>query len=287
MSKDDKKEIYQTKYHYTADEQYKLLKAIPDLSKSYYLIRTLLVFPLFTIIASLLSFRFVFLFSLLASVVSCVILRLLLPYQLKRSNKEDQFLDICIYDSYFLVKTNFRESKTFFCYFDTVVETDTNFYFYNTKERRFVILLKRELDSSTIKFIKTKFENIEDKTKDRRKNDSQNRNSYLNKRKRFILNLLFVLTILAVFVAAFIIGGSNDFLSFSIEKNFILLWFLLPFPILSIVFGYKYRRSGINTSKNITAGFLVGIMFFVMGLFSFSASTQIENLKEYEEIWVL
>ncbi len=66
-----------------------------------------------------------------------------------------------------------------------------------------------------------------------------------------------------------------------------VLWLWLPIPILSIVFGYKYKRLGIKCKKNIIAGYIIGALLILYGSFcliSFSNSKDYSEINPYKKI---
>lgn len=102
------------------------------------------------------------------------------------------------------------------------------------------------------------------------------------------LNILFVLTLLSIYLASVSISYLIKFTNphgFNFTKNYWVCWLWLPLPILSIVLGFKYTRIGIKCNKNIIGGFIMCFMLIMYGSFYFFPTyseeyTKIENYKE-------
>ena len=111
MSKEEKNEIYQTTYNYTAEEKYKLLKAIPTFSYSYYITRILITFFVFSTILVLLKTPYIILCEIIFCIIYFIFLKITLRKKIYKENKEIEIIEIHIFDTHFIIKTNFRESK--------------------------------------------------------------------------------------------------------------------------------------------------------------------------------
>lgn len=106
------------------------------------------------------------------------------------------------------------------------------------------------------------------------------------KTKKYIMNLLFFLTIFSLYGAMITCSDldsnpKNVGLSFSFTLTTWVCWLWLPIPILSIVLGYKYRKLGLNCKKNIVTGYIIGILLLLYGSFFLLFPS---NLKDYSEI---
>lgn len=101
--------------------------------------------------------------------------------------------------------------------------------------------------------------------------------------------ILFIITILSLF------GGihSRELIDkvipqygFNSTKNMWVFWCFLPIPILSIVLGFKYKRVGYKCTKNIIAGFIIGVSLLAYGSFSMFPTFEVDYIKinDYKEI---
>ena len=64
------------------------------------------------------------------------------------------------------------------------------------------------------------------------------------------------------------------------------MWFWLPIPILSIILGIKYKQKGINCTKNIIGGFIIGIIGLIFGSYFllFNFEVDYSEIYNYEQI---
>ena len=87
---------------------------------------------------------------------------------------------------------------------------------------------------------------------------------------RNLLIVLFILTLATLWFASMSINlffpphSQNDF---AFTKNMWIFWLWLPIPILSVIFGFKYKKKGLKCTKNIVAGFIIGGLLLIFGSF--------------------
>ena len=82
--------------------------------------------------------------------------------------------------------------------------------------------------------------------------------------------LLFILTLFSLFAASWsvtLVDTIHPQHGLNAVKNTWVFWCWLPIPILSIVLGFKYNHAGFKCTKNIVAGFIIGILLAVYGSF--------------------
>ena len=82
--------------------------------------------------------------------------------------------------------------------------------------------------------------------------------------------LLFILTLFSLFAASWsvtLVDTIHPSAWIERRQNTWVFWCWLPIPILSIVLGFKYNHAGFKCTKNIVAGFIIGILLAVYGSF--------------------
>ena len=102
-----------------------------------------------------------------------------------------------------------------------------------------------------------------------------------------LMFVLFVLTILSLFMGSWVASFiSNNSVGLGFVKNMWVLWCFLPIPILSIILGFRYRSKGVKCTKNIVAGFIIGLLLLVYGAFCFFPveSNDYSEIYEYSNI---
>lgn len=190
-----------------------------------------------------------------------------------RKGKFNPEMEIKFYSSYLALEQLDKKLKVNYTDFNRVIETDTNFYLQciNNGKKKILIIQKNNCELELIQFIRKIFKNIE--------NHLGGKNTFVEKIKlknskwmKIVMLLLLILSILSLPVAFYtVITYSEihnvqgiDFIQFCW-----LFWIYLPIPILSIIIGYIYQKKGVNCSKNILIGFIVSILIFIFGLFTF------------------
>ena len=95
--------------------------------------------------------------------------------------------------------------------------------------------------------------------------------------------ILFIVTIVSFFAAVYLISYLYNLNNqhFNFYKSMWIFWCFLPIPVISIVLGYKYQKSGINCKRNIISGYIVGFLLLAYGSFYFFP----DYSKNYEEIY--
>lgn len=190
------------------------------------------------------------------------------------------FIDF--YDDYLIWKNENIERKIKYSDINKLVESETNFYIQSTQLNIIINIRKSDCDEKLVDFIRTinnSYRICETKKVEKVKNQALIKN---------ILLILFILTIFSIYGASFtlsvVLEGKPTILS---NDYMWVFWFWLPIPILSIVLGFKYRTQGFKSTKNIVAGFIVGISLLVFGSFSFifpSIEIEYSNINNYSKI---
>lgn len=186
------------------------------------------------------------------------------------------------YDSYLVIKNDNLERKIEYSDISNLIETETNFYLQFIRLNTVINIRKSDCDKESIDFIKS-LSNSYKKYESKELKQVENKTLVKN-----ILLILFILTIISIYGASFtlniVLGNkpailSNDYLW--------VFWFWLPIPILSIILGFKYKKYGFKTTKNIVAGFIIGILLLEFGSFSFifpSMEIEYKNINNYKEM---
>lgn len=152
------------------------------------------------------------------------------------------------------------------------VETDTNFYLEYPNKNTVIILQKNKCDLELINFIRSKFKNLENNLGDSSnfKGVDNFKNTDNTLSISYFMTFLFILTIGSLWGALWsysLIDELNPQHAFNFLKNTWIFWCWLPIPIASIVLGFKYKNKGINCTKNIVGGFIIGFLLLIYGTF--------------------
>lgn len=106
---------------------------------------------------------------------------------------------------------------------------------------------------------------------------------------KLLLVVLFILTITSLWFGlgtSMFLGEIANIHSSLFTKHMWGMWFWLPIPILSIILGIKYKKRGVKCTKNIVAGFIIGILLLIYGSFSFIFNFEVDysEIYNYEQI---
>lgn len=275
----------------TLDEYKKMFKCIPafywSIVKSV-AVRELIVILIISLIykTSILATFFIYVIVLLVLIVIYKIKidwlaeKVYKKYIKKFQLENATFVDF--YNDYLIWKKDNLEKKIEYLDINKLVESETNFYIQSTQLNIVINIKKSDCDEKLVDFIRTisnSYKICESKKKKKIENQSFIKN---------ILLILFVLTILSVYGAAFtldiVLGDKPTILS---NDYMWVFWFWLPIPILSVILGFKYRTQGFKSTKNIVAGFIVGISLLTFGSFSFifpSVEIEYKDINNYNKI---
>ena len=205
---------------------------------------------------------------------------------MKKSTAEKD-IEVQFYEDYLIRAGKNGSRKIPYNTIKKIIETDTNFYI--KSESLFFYIQKNMCDLDTISFIRNINKNILD---NRLGNSSKFKGAkkYHNPKviKVFMI-ILFIITIASLWWAMGsieIIDKINPQHGFNFTKNTWVLWCWLPIPILSIVLGYKYKRAGFKCTKNIVAGFIIGILLLLFGAFCLfpTYSEDYNEIYNYQDI---
>ena len=187
---------------------------------------------------------------------------------LQKREVSDTEFHICFYDNYLIRRSTHQTKEVYYSIIETCIETDTHFYI-KFGQRNVILIPKAVCDASLIDFIRKKFSNS---GKYMNANpDSMDMKQY--RHTYFIkagMILLFILTLFSLFAASWsvtLVDTIHPQHGLNAVKNTWVFWCWLPIPILSIVLGFKYNHAGFKCTKNIVAGFIIGILLAVYGSF--------------------
>ena len=182
-------------------------------------------------------------------------------------NHENEF-----YGNFFIVSGEKSSITIDYSEISRCVENDTNFYLEYPSKNTVIILQKNKCDLELINFIRSKFKNLENNL-----GDSSNFKGLDNFKNTdntlsisYFMTFLFILTIGSLWGALWsysLIDELNPQHAFNFLKNTWIFWCWLPIPIVSIVLGFKYKNKGINCTKNIVGGFIIGFLLLIYGTF--------------------
>ena len=85
---------------------------------------------------------------------------------------------------------------------------------------------------------------------------------------KIISILLFVLSICTIWGALFVVSILSA-INQTMNENMWVFFLFLPIPIASIVFGFYLKKNGYKYKKNIIVGFIMAILLFMYGSFTF------------------
>lgn len=94
--------------------------------------------------------------------------------------------------------------------------------------------------------------------------------------------ILFIITIASLWLSLYsvlFINMLNPQYGSGFTKNMWICWCWLAVPIISIILGFKYKRSGFKCTKNIVGGFIIGFLLLIYGAFCFFPTFQEEYSK--------
>ena len=184
--------------------------------------------------------------------------------QLQNKNKTKYSIINDFYKTYLIVKDGVNQSKYMYSDMDKIIETNTNIYLCFGK---YIYFVCKEKCTKDINFIRNINPNIY------YNKEGKNNSKMLSiKQQNFISKLLlviFIATIFSIYGALITIGlSAQNIPNHLVVKKLWIFWLWLPIPILSIILGLKYKKYEIKCSRNITAGIIISILLFILGLFS-------------------
>lgn len=108
-------------------------------------------------------------------------------------------------------------------------------------------------------------------------------------RLKTVSNLLFIFSIVTIFFAlASLAIMSRKSYPFHMVQNMWVFYLFIPIPIASIVFGFHLKKRGYRYKKNVIIGFIMAILLFIYGSFSFIFANEYSHdetlAKETEEL---
>lgn len=151
------------------------------------------------------------------------------------------------------------------------------FIFYLVGEK-VIIIQKDKCDLNLMNYLKTKFKNVY---------QYESINNY-----KLIINLmklLFKISICSILLSLLlvaILNSINPLHGVNVFRYFWVFICFIPFPLLLIILGYRYKRKGLNCNKIITGGFIIFLILILFGLISFSPefNQDYKKIDEYRDI---
>lgn len=207
---------------------------------------------------------------------------------LKKRNGIDGVIHTEFYKDYFIRQGEIITYKINYEDIDRCIENDTHFYLKNKKMNKAIIIQKNACDLELINFLRSKFNNIENRFGDTSSSKGIDKPVNTNLVSNIMI-ILFITTLCCLFLALYsevLINEINPQHGFNFTRNSWVFWCFLPIPITSIVLGFIYKAKGIKCTKNIVAGFIIGFLLLIYGSFclmpTFSEDySKINNYKSY------
>ena len=192
------------------------------------------------------------------------------------------------YDNYLIRKSDSVSRTIKYAEIAKFIETDTNLYLEDKPRNVVLIFQKNSLDLQLIEFIRKTFGNIENETCSTATSKKAKKASNPNVIS-IVMTILFIATIATLWLGLYLQGILNTYFpkyGFSFTENYWVFWCLLPIPILSIIFGYKYKKEGFKCKKNIVAGYIIGVLLIIYGSFCMFPTNEQDytKIKDYKEI---
>lgn len=187
----------------------------------------------------------------------------------EKKGYNERVINLAFYEDYFLIKGEVETLKIYYRDIERCVETDTNFYLKFGKRNKIIIIQKNACDLELINFIREKFKDLENHLGDR--SNFKGVKKYHNPEfiNKFMI-ILFIIAICSLWGALWstsLVDKINPQHGFNFTKNYWVIWCWLPLPLLSIIFGFKYKNAGFKCTKNIVGGFIIGFLLLVYGSF--------------------
>lgn len=293
-----KSALFSVESNLTLEEYEKMLKVIPE----YYwsIMKSLAIRELIFIIIVSLIYQWDMLgtcvFYIIVLLITGTICKVKIEWFAKKIYKQhenDEHLEKVstthFYDNYLIKQNDEYERKIKYLDIDKLIETETNFYIQNKNTNTLINIKKSNDNLELVNFLR-------DINKDvfiDKSNYKQNNLKKITKihNKQNIEKLLLSLFIITLFS---FVGACLSFRFMIIDKPAILsndyiwvFWLWLPFSVLSIILGFKYKKQGFKCNKNIIAGFIIGVSLLAFGSFSFifpSIKIEYNNINKYTDI---
>lgn len=275
----------------TLDEYKKMFKCIPEFYWS--IVKSVAVRVLIVILIISLIYRTSILATFIVYIIALLLLIIIYKIKIdwlaekvyKKYIKKFQLENastIAFYDDYLIWKNDNLEKKIEYSDINKLVESETDFYIQSTQLNIVINIRKSDCNKKLEDFIRN-ISNSYVMCESKKNNKIENKSFIRN-----ILLILFVLTILSFYGATFtldiVLGDKPTILS---NDYMWVFWFWIPIPLLSIILGFKYRKQGFKSTKNIVAGFIIGISLLVFGSFSFifpSVEIEYKEINNYKNI---
>ena len=117
--------------------------------------------------------------------------------------------------------------------------------------------------------------------------DRQSNKKHNKEHISMLLNILLIATLFSGCLSFYIFANAVYHVPISLQFQYAwIYWVILIIPILSIVFGFKYKNV-VKTKYNIIAGFIMGILLLILACYFTVPSidkTTYSSVKEYQNI---
>lgn len=273
------------KYLYTCEskinsyEYKKMAKYFPQIYWTYVILGTILNLVITSIIAIL--FRNIIgtlVFFAVYQIYLMILYKVRLEHyaeksfnSLQKKGRADTEIYTEFYDDYFIRQGEIETNKINYNDIDKCIETDTNFYLRFSKRNKIIIIQKNLCDLELISFIREKFKDLENHLGDKSNFKGVKKYHNPNFIKTFMI-ILFIITICSLWGALWTMALVDKIHlqhGFNFTKNSWVFWCWLPFPVLSVILGFKYKNAGFKCTKNIVGGFIIGFLLLIYGSFCF------------------
>ena len=225
------------------------------------------------------------LFTLLFFIICQISIMIICIFRLEKyykSLKKKKIIDtdfhIEFYEEYLIRQSENKNITIYYCDINKCFETDTNFYLLFGRRKKVIIIQKDKCDLNLMNYLKTKFKNVY---------QYESINNY-----KLIINLmklLFKISICSILLSLLlvaILNSINPLHGVNVFRYFWVFICFIPFPLLLIILGYRYKRKGLNCNKIITGGFIIFLILILFGLISFSPefNQDYKKIDEYRDI---
>ena len=276
--KSNNKCLYTCQSIVDAYEYKKMAKYFPEVMYLYFVRMATFSNIIFTALTAILSRSWIIalVFFLVYEIFLLIYYKVRIEFVSERvfikSNKgkeEDNNFENEFYEDHFIRKTKKSSLKINYSEISKCIENDTNFYLKYPDRKVIIIIQKNRCDNELINFIRAKFDNLENHLGDN--SNFKGIKKYHNPDfiKTFMI-ILFIVTIFSLWAALWSISLAdkiNPQYGSNFIKNAWVFWLWLPIPLLSIIFGFKYKNAGFRCTKNIVGGFIVAFLLLIYGSF--------------------
>ena len=209
-----------------------------------------------------------------------------IDYKRFAKNKNQVEYKVYFYDKYIKLENEKMNLKISYEEIKKIKITNTDIYIIvNTKN--IIPIPKHKINMNLIDYL---YDRIP-KTKIKKKIAIEEQQENLEKYEKVKIGLivLFVLTIISIWVSMLLILLTTQKENVPLPLTFnytYVAYYLLPIPVLSIILGIIYRIKGLKCTKNIIAGIIVTGIILLEGSVSFLINDEIDykNITTYQDV---